>query len=194
MAREFEVHFDPPKVDARAEPTPMRETAPDVMPGPVPEQAIQLDAEAQCREHILALSQHARRTIRIYSQQLDPDLFDDADYADFLSQFTRRNANTHVRILIHTSSRMVKSGHRLLNLKHRLPSKIQIKLVPEEQLDDERTYVIVDGLGILYLPKFQDAVGFVDYENAPLVQQFMNEFDGFWHRGREDPDLRRLSL
>ena len=82
----------------------------------------------------------------------------------------------------------------MLNLKHRLSSKLHIKLVPEEQLDDERTFLLVDGTGILYLPKFYEPVGFADYDNAPLVQQFTNEFDGFWHRGREDPNLRRLSL
>ncbi len=194
MTREFVVDFDPPQVDSAPELAQVRETSDEMIPQPVPEQAIQLDAEVECREQILALSQHARRTIRIYSQELDPALYDDVAYAEFLSQFARRNAYTHVRILIHDSTRMVQSGHRLLNLKYRLPSKIQIKLVPEEQLREQRAFLLLDGHGILYLPKFYEPIGFADYDNAPLVQQFTNEFDAFWNRGREDPNLRRLAL
>ncbi|MCZ6870662.1 MAG: GNAT family N-acetyltransferase [Gammaproteobacteria bacterium] len=194
MTREFVVNFDPPQVDSIPHLHPVRETAPEVTPGPVPEQAIRLEAEVECREQILALSQQARRMISIYSQELDPGLYDDVAYAECLSQFARRNAYTHVRILIHDSTRMVQSGHRLLNLKYRLPSKIHIKLVPEEQLREQRAFLLVDGRGILYLPKFHEPIGFADYDNAPLVQQFTNEFDAFWNRGREDPSLRRLAL
>lgn len=194
MTREFVVDFDPPEVEASPQLSPARETAPEVIPDPPPDQAVQLDAEADCRDHALALSQHGRRLIRIYSQELDPDLFDDPEYAELVSQFARRNAYTHVRILIHSSARMVQSGHRLLTLMHRLPSKIQIRLVPEEQLDEERTFLLVDESGILYLPKFHEYLGFADYDNRPLVKQFVGEFDSFWNRSREDPNLRRLSL
>lgn len=194
MTREFVVDFDPPEVSAQPLLAQVGQAVPDVIPDPAPEHAIELDAEAQCREQILAISKHARRDIRIYSHELDPQLFGDPDYGEFLSQFARRNAYVHVRILIHSSARMVQSGHRLLALRYRLPSKVQIRVVPEEQLDDERTFVLVDESGIVFLPKFHEYMGFADYDNAPLVNQFIHEFDGFWYRSREDPNLRPLSL
>lgn len=194
MTREFVVDFEPPQVDARPELREARETAPDVEPDPAPARAVALASESQCREQLLALCRHARRDIRIYSQELDPELFDHADYAEFLSQFARRNSYTHVRILVHSSTRMVQSGHRLLALRHRLPSKIDVRLVPEEQLDEERMFVLTDTQGILLLPKFHEYEGFADFDNAPLVKQFIHEFDGFWYRSHEDPNLRLLSL
>jgi predicted GNAT family N-acyltransferase len=155
---------------------------------------LRIQDEATMRQQVLAVTRLARRQLRIYSQQLDPLVFDTPDMEQALSDLARRHASTRARILIHDSARMVQVGHRLMKLGRRLSSSIQFKRVVGEQRLAEYTYVLADEQAIVLQPKFSEYRGFAQASDAVLVRQKVLEFDANWYRGVEDPDLRQFRL
>ncbi|MEJ2133066.1 MAG: GNAT family N-acetyltransferase [Gammaproteobacteria bacterium] len=194
MTQELGVEFVPPEVNVRPVLNEVRETSPDVGSDAPPKGMIKIESVAECRDQVIEMTKYARRCVRIYSQELDPHLFDHSELAEILSEFARLSDHSEVLIMIHSSDRMVKTGHRLMTLMTRIPSKVHIRLVPEEQLEDERTFVVVDDHSTLLLSKSHQCVGFADYGNRPLTKQFADEFERHWKQSREDTYLRSIAM
>jgi len=150
--------------------------------------------EGACRDGVLGVISHATRDVRIYSQLLDHALFDDERVADALSEFVRSGPPAKLRVLIHSSSAIVARGHRLLELARRLVSKIEIRLVPGELADDQRTYVLADERALLLLPDGTEYQGFSNAYDPVEASRLVERFDQLWERSQRDPELRTLSL
>lgn len=153
---------------------------------------IALDSPSGVRAALIDLLRFARSEVLIYSQELDPFLFDDEEVEAQLSRLARQHPRNKCAILIFDSKRARESTHRLLALQRRLSSKIGIRLVHEEMRDPDHTWVTVDRRGILMLPKFTEYSGFVCYNHAVHVLQRREEFAYLWSRGSPDPYLRQL--
>lgn len=153
-----------------------------------------LEAEIEVRDAIARLCSHARRELLILSPELEPTLFDDAELIEILSAFARRHEKSTITILIHDSRRMVRDGHRLLELARRLSTSISIRLVHPEMRDREDTLVIGDRTGLLNLPKTGIAQGFLNLNDGPLAHQYARLFDRLRDRALLDPNLRTMTI
>lgn len=153
-----------------------------------------INDELTMRQMLVDAAGRARRQIRIYSQQLDPFLYNTWEMQQTFSEFARRHAQTRIRILIHDATRIVQVGHRLMKLGRRLSSSIQFRKVVGEQLLAEYSYLLADETAIVFQPKFTVYSGFAQASDAVLVRQKLMEFDANWHRSVEDPDLRQFRI
>jgi predicted GNAT family N-acyltransferase len=196
MERSLGIAFDPPDtsglevVKAATEREPYPLPALDSLSAGVEP----LQGDGTLRDAVLDLCSHARREVLILAPELDPKLFDDADLEELLSAFVRRHERARLTILIHDSRRMVREGHRLLELARRLSTSIRIRMVHPEMRDREDTLVLVDRTGVLQIPKTGTARGFVDRNDAPLAEQWAKLFQRLEERSLEDPDLRTMTI
>ncbi len=143
---------------------------------------------------VLDLCEHARREVLIFAQDLDPDLFDSTALSEALSLFARRNEQANVRILVNDITRMVRDGHRLLELSRRLPSSITIRVVHPDMRDRSENFVLADRTGLVVQPQYDTERGFANRHDAPLTRQFGDVFTRLHDRSLTDPNLRKLTL
>lgn len=150
--------------------------------------------ERACRDGVVDVAGHATREICIYSQLLDHALFDDEAVVDALSAFVRSGPPARLRVLIQSSSVIVSRGHRLVELARRLPSKVEVRLVPGELADDQRCYVTADERALLLLPDASVYQGFSNGYDPVEATRLVEGFNYLWERSHPDPELRTLSL
>ncbi|MFA5627519.1 MAG: hypothetical protein WCX90_07585 [Thiohalomonadaceae bacterium] len=142
----------------------------------------------------LALAQQARRTLHIFTQDLDHALFDIAEFEEATSQLARHSQYSHVRILLQDSSAAVRRGHRLVDLAHRLSSHIAIRKPIAEYADLRQSFLLADETGYVSRQMADRYSGVADFNDRSTARNLVNLFNEVWERSQSDPQLRRLYL
>lgn len=148
----------------------------------------------QARAHALALIGQARRSLCIYSNDLEPWLYHQAAIQQVCTQFLLANPNNRLRILLADPTRAIKEGHRLLNLARRLSSNCQIRKLHPDYPSEPETFLLADRHGLLLRPKPEHHNGIALYNDAGRVKLRQAQFDQAWDVSLSDPDLRSFLL
>ncbi|SDI22340.1 hypothetical protein SAMN05216588_11357 [Pseudomonas flavescens] len=168
------------------------EPAPFVLGG---EQALQrFNRPDQARGHALALMQQARRTLCLYSPDLEPWLYHHSSIAQACTQFLLSHRNSRLRILLRDSSRAVRDGHRLITLSRKLSSHLQIRRCHPDYPAPEGAFLLADEQGLLVRPEPDQFAGYAKYQDPAGVRQLQRLFDQTWDTSITDPDLRSFLL
>jgi hypothetical protein len=148
----------------------------------------------EARAHALALLQQASRSLCLYSEDLDPWLYNNRACQDACTRFLLASPKNRLRILIRDSSRLVREGHRLLALSRKLPSGCQIRKLNPDYPAEEVAFLLADGRALLMRPKPGEPAGYAIYENPGRGRQCQGQFDQAWETSLSDPDLRSMLL
>ncbi|HKJ77402.1 MAG TPA: acyltransferase [Gammaproteobacteria bacterium] len=149
---------------------------------------------AENRDIALAMARQARRYLYVFTGDLDPALYDSAEFAEALSALARSSERAHVHILVQDSTRASKDGHRVVELAQRLSSKVRIHRPSRQYADLRETFLVADELGYLYrtvADRYEAQASFRDRKRA---RELTRHFEEVWQRSEPDPQLRRLSL
>lgn len=137
----------------------------------------------------------AQRSIDIFSHQLNPALYDDAELVDVISALARRGPQTQIRILVRDPRPLYGCDRPLLTLAQRLPSHMQIRAYTEGASDPRLGFFCADGEHLIHFADEPALTGFARREARAESRQLRDEFEHLWIYGsREDANLRRLSL
>lgn len=137
----------------------------------------------------------AQRAIDIFSHQLNPALYDDAELADAISTLARKGPQTQVRILVRDPRPLYGSDKPLLRLSQRLPSHIGIRTYIEGASDPRLGFFCADEQHLIHFADEPALKGFARREARAESRPLLDEFEHLWIYGsREDVNLRRLSL
>lgn len=143
---------------------------------------------------VLQILGQSRRCIRIWSHDLEPAVYDNPSVRHALSAMVRDNRRAEARLLLADASSLLKSGHCLVGLMRQLPSAVKIRectSLPDRYLED---YIVGDlGSVAARIPGDED-LAFVDFNAAAETADRARHFDYLWQRGRENAELRALSL
>jgi len=142
----------------------------------------------------VALALQARRRLTIFSRELDPRVFDHADFVEAVKALATRSRFSRIEILVQNSERIVKQGHRLVELSRRLNTFIELRKPHSDYRDYNQAFVIADEVGVLRNPiadRYQGAVNF----KAPLLARELEQFfKEVWERSEPDIELRSLHI
>lgn len=153
-----------------------------------------LDSPTDFQEFSLKLVQQSRRQIAILSRNLDTFIYGNEDFIDAISQFVRSSRHAQLQLLVKDTKALVESGHQLVRLHQRLPSKIQLRKLTQEPDNTEMAFMLCDTNALLY--KNDDSVyqGFANFDAAVEVKRLRETFDYVWQYGESEPELRILHL
>lgn len=140
------------------------------------------------------MAQQARQQINVFSAELDHRIFDQSELAKAFADFARNNRKSNIRILVKDTSKMVQLGHRLLNLSHRLPSFVHIKVINKDYRDIKRMFVIMDKVGYIEQPVSDMEKIKACYRAIPQGPENALLFDQIWDKSKSDVNLRSLKL
>jgi predicted GNAT family N-acyltransferase len=152
------------------------------------------DGEAACVAALEEALRNPGRELAIYSQRLDPALFDAPGIEPALSTFARRAARVRVRILIHTHELLTGRTHGIVELARRLPSKVAIRRVADELASAEWSFLTWDRVGYVLIPNHLEPVASSNSYDPVTATRLMDQFDSLWASSHEDPELRTLKL
>ncbi|HEY9033498.1 MAG TPA: hypothetical protein VIN71_06150 [Pseudomonadales bacterium] len=153
-----------------------------------------LDNEQAFIQASIQLLQQASRYLRIRSAALDPLLFDTPAFNEALSAFARKSRYSEVMILVDDADRLLKRGHRTVELMRRLSQKIYIRQYHDD-VDDQRDSIIMADLrGLLVKPVDPQASGFCSLTDSVYTRQLVDSFDQDWERSPLARQLRQLMI
>lgn len=158
------------------------------------DERIRLDSREDCQTAALALARQARRSLDIFTLDLDGDLYDTPDFVEAIKQLAIRHRHTQVRFLVQDATRAVKDGHRLIGLFHRLTSSIHVRKPSPEYREYRQAFLVADGTGMLRRPQADRFEGELNFKAPIDAREQLLFFDRVWQDSEPDPYLRRLHI
>jgi predicted GNAT family N-acyltransferase len=140
------------------------------------------------------LIQQATKQVDILSFDFAPDIFATEEMIASLSALARKNRHTEIRLLIVDTTKMTTSSNALLTLQRRLSSAIKLRKTGLSAYEIRDNLVIADRLGVLVQSIKEPGSVWGNFNNKPVAENYLSQFDILWEQASEDPNLRALSI
>lgn len=144
---------------------------------------------------VVGLVTQARRSLSVYSRELDPGLLDHPQVLEALRRFATRGRGGEVRILLQDAAAPQRNLAPLLGLAQRLPSVFAFREVADPV---DRAYpsafVANDAGGYYFRPLGHRFDGETDLESPGRTRQLREEFARIWERARPCSEYRALGI
>lgn len=157
-------------------------------------QTVAIDTSEACRLAAISMARQSARSIDIVSRQLDPRMYDNADFCEAVSKLLVGSMRARVRVLLRDTDAVVKHGHRLVSLSQRLSSFIEMRIPAREFDEYNSAFLVVDGAGVIYRTLSDTFEGTVSFNDPRKAQELDRQFEAMWQTATPDPNLRRAHL
>lgn len=168
-------------------------------PRPLPEakdsDLIDVESLEQARELTLKVITQAKRRLWLYTRDLDALLYDTPAALDAIKTFALRHRDALVRVLLHDAVPAVRDSHGLIALAHRLPSRIDMRVVdtdPDTQY--AAAFIADDSGGYVFRPVGSRFEGSADLHGPGRQRQLRDHFEKVWERAARSPEFRALGM
>jgi len=148
-------------------------------------------------EHTLAtlmMAQQANRSIEILSRDLDPVIYNTAEFVDAVKRLVLKSKYVKVRVLVHDPQAIVKRGHRMVDLAMQLSSYIEIRLPGHEHANFNESIFIADTTGFIHRINPERFEGKLNFNDKRTSRILLHQFDEMWEKSRSDPNFKRALL
>ena len=157
--------------------------------------SILVEGRSDCREAAKTLVLGCRGQLCLFTQQLELELYNDADIYDHLAALCSSNRNARIRIIAQDTRVAANRGHYLIHLAQRLPTYAQIRITatPEHRQFRE-SWLIADDGAYLRIRNPDRWEGYYELDNKLECRSLLEAFDEAWEASVPDQNTRRLSL
>ena len=149
---------------------------------------------AEARMAVGSATASARRMISIYTQDLEPDLYEQSGFLELIKSFVLSRSFSKVRVLLVNPSRVMADSNRFIALGRRLSSHIDIRYVAEHTPQRACAYFIADDHAIVYRLRADTWDGIADLNNPAVARLYLGEFDAVWNASAPERALRVARL
>jgi hypothetical protein len=157
--------------------------------------SILLDGRQACREAATTLILGSVGRVYIFSQHLEPEIYNDAEIHEHLSGLAASNRNADIRIIAHDTRVAANQGHYLIHLAQKLPSFVRIRAtVTPEQRNFRESWLIVDDGAYMRIRNPERFEGYYELDNKLECRSYLDDFLEAWEACEPDQNTRRLSL
>lgn len=176
--------YDAPFVEAGIDHQSMRRLIDK--PNPVETRAVALAAS-------LGVIAGARRSLQIYSRELDPGLLDTPEALATLRRFATQGGET--RVLLQDPGTPQRARSPLIGLAQRLPSAFAFRAVEEPaDLAYASAFVVNDRGGWYFRTLGHRFEGETEIDGEPRARQLRAAFEPMWERARSCTEFRALGI
>lgn len=119
----------------------------------------------------------------------------DPEVLDALKALALSSPRADLRVLFDDADGAVKSGHRLVHLARRLPSRLALRQTQPDDADPNQCFAIADRTGLFEAAGWPRPERLVLCAHAvPRGPRLADAFAEIWERGRGNLELRELHL
>jgi hypothetical protein len=136
----------------------------------------------------------SRKTVCIYSQQLDGHLFNTNEFSLCIRKLLSEHRHIQIRILLFDVDPVIKQGHRLIELARRATSNISIRIVARQFRSNISAFMVFDNSMLIYRKNTERFEGVAEADNKKRVLELTDYFNNVWEVSQEDPNFRRLHI
>ncbi|MBI1421849.1 MAG: hypothetical protein GC149_00195 [Gammaproteobacteria bacterium] len=155
---------------------------------------IAIDTSEDNQAAAIRLASQGGRSLDIFSRDLEPRIYDNADFVDAVRALAVKTRDMHVRILVVDPDFIIKHGHRLIELARRLTSHMEIRKVHEDYCNNPEAYLVVDNRGLLHRKLASRYEAVVNFNNPMTATEMHNQFTEMWDRSKQYMDFKRLYI
>ena len=153
-----------------------------------------LTSVQDCTQAVATLIGQAQQQVALFTQQLEPTLYNHQPICELLSYLARKNRHSRVRILAQ-QTKGVTDGHCLIRLAHRLSSSIQIRIPATPELQNyAKSLLIIDNHSMMLIDNPERYEGTLVENNRLHVKSQLEFFDHAWEHSLPDQNTRRLQI
>ncbi len=154
-----------------------------------------LTTKQECVSTALRLIGNAEHRIAIFSQELEPLLYNNAAVCELMSNLARKNRHSAIRILAQQTRSVAADGHCLVHLAQRLSSSVQIRIPSTPEIQHfNKSWLIIDNHSIMQIDNPDRHEGSVIEHDRLHVKTQLEFFDHAWENSLPDPNTRRLNI
>ncbi len=137
----------------------------------------------------------ARRSVSIYTRNLDPGVFDAPEVLDAFRRLGTRRQRIAIRILLQDAATPQRNSAPLIALAQRLPSVFAFREVADPVDRDYPSAFLVDDAGGYYFrPLGHRFDGETECDGAARARQLIDVFNSPWERARIVSEYRALGI
>jgi hypothetical protein len=157
--------------------------------------SIVLDGRVDCREAARSLILGCVGRLYLITQNLEAELYNQADIYDHLTSLATSNRNTDIRIIAHDTRVAANQGHYLIHLAQKLPTFVKIRTtVTVADRNFRESWLLADDGAYLRLQHPERYEGYYETDNKLECRSYHERFIAMWEACEPDQNTRRLSL
>lgn len=158
------------------------------------EEALKISTREENAAAALELVKQSSQKLAIISHELDPNVYDQADFLDVLRKLAINNRYVEVRIIVFEPELIVRKGHKLLDLAGKISSFIEMRKVSSKYKSFNESVLIADEVGYLYRESKERYKGKVNFNSRRESKHLLDVFNNMWETAKSDPNLRRMHI
>lgn len=155
---------------------------------------LHLHSVSECRLAALNLANQAKRSIYIFSYDLDSQIYNQSDFLDAAKNLAIRSEYSRINILLQNNEKVQRDGHRLIQLWRRLTSKIEVRRPPADYINHPENFLLADETGYLHRKLYTDYEAIVDFNSRLEANKLSIFFNEVWEQSEPDSELRSLHM
>ncbi|MCK9502844.1 MAG: GNAT family N-acetyltransferase [Porticoccaceae bacterium] len=157
-------------------------------------QHVELSSSEEFARAALTLVDHSDRTIRIFSDHLNPRVYDSEVFCSAIHRLATRHVNARVQLLVRDNSWLGRHHHRLVEAHHRLQSRIELRCLTPEIEVQHQEFMSGDEKSVLYFVNPGHYQGYLCLYSPIEARRLNTEFDSLWSHSEPDPQMRKLYI
>jgi len=146
------------------------------------------------RDAVAELATRARRSMSIYTPNLEPLLYDQDVFLEPVKRLVLARGHARLRVLISDPARAQRDGNRFMQMARRLTSFIELRNVPPEFRNNPASFIIADASAIAYRQQCSSWEGIVDFNDQQIVKRYLAYFDEVWAVSLIQPEMRATAI
>ncbi len=146
------------------------------------------------RQAVVEVASEASRRISIFTQDLEPGIYDDPDFLEVVKRLVLSQGYGRIRVLIANPSRAVKTGNNFVNLARRLNTYIEFRHVREDLRTHVESFCIADESALVYRLQADRWEGIADTYEPSVAKIYGGLFDEIWHASEVETEFRQLGI
>lgn len=146
------------------------------------------------RSATLDVVKSARRSLSIFSHDLDPSVYDRIEFLDAVKHLILTHKFSRIQILLISPVDAVKGGHRLVELARRFSTFFEIRRVHPDFKERNDAFLIADESGVVYRMDTRRWEGIADTNAPRIAQKYLDIFEEAWQHSEPEPEFRQLHI
>lgn len=157
---------------------------------------IHIDTVEEYKHAMLSMLEQAQHTIDIFTQDLEPEIYNNKRAEHALLRLAKKHHNTRIRLLVNDTSRAVQNGHCLVRLAQQLTSSVTMHTPSAHYKNEQGAFLVVDKTGLIIRPLATDRnyQASVTFKSLRAAAKRLELFDEIWEHSTPDIQTRRIHI
>ncbi len=155
------------------------------------DEILRVTSRDDCQDLSLALARQAKRTLAIFSHDLEPSIYNSVGFYEAARNVIGNDPNAMIRILVYDISQTIIRGHRLLELSQRLSSRVQIRKLPRKY---HHAFLVADDIGVLDRRRAERHEATANFNSPGWANNLLHFFNGAWEQSSRTSEVHALNI